>query len=87
MPVFEFDDNKSISNREKHGVDFDQAQQLWDDPDLLEVMANSETEERRLVIGRMRGRHWSAVITMRNGAIRIISVRRSRSKEIALYES
>jgi len=84
---FEFDPNKSLANLLKHGIDFDVAQNLWNDPDLLEIPAKTTDEPRSLVIGKIDGKHWSAVITDRNQIIRLISVRRSRPEEIALYES
>lgn len=84
---FEFDDNKSESNRSKHGIDFWEAQALWSDSELLEIPARTEDEPRFLVIGQIGGKHWSAVITYRGERIRIISVRRSRKEEVALYES
>ena len=87
MPLFEFDDTKSGSNMAKHGIDFRAAQELWNDPDLLEIEAKSEEERRYLVIGRIGEKHWSAVATYREDAIRIISVRRSRKREEELYES
>jgi len=83
---FDYDPNKSALNKQKHGIDFVEAQLLWDDPDLLELTARTNDEPRFLVIGTIRGRFWSAVITYRNEAIRIISVRRSRSEEVSLYE-
>lgn len=84
---FEFDEAKSRINLEKHGIDFLTAQKLWIDPDLMEVRAKSDGEPRYLVIGLIGNRHWSAVITHRNGNIRLISVRRSRKSEVKLYES
>lgn len=66
MSDFEFDDAKSKTNPEKHGIDFKGAQALWKDPDLLEIQAKSEGELRFLVVGRIGGKHWSAVITYRN---------------------
>ena len=84
---FEYDARKSESNLAKHGIDFDQSQALWDDPDLLEIPAKTEDEPRWLLIGRIEGKHWSAIVTYRDGATRIISVRRSRIEEVALYES
>lgn len=86
MP-FEFDPRKSAANLAKHGIDFVEAQRLWDDPDLLEVPARTEDEPRWLIVGRIDTRHWSAVVTSRGDAIRIISVRRSREEEVTLYES
>jgi len=84
--AFEYDRNKSAANKRKHGIDFEQAQALWDDPDRLELRVR-EQEPRYLVIGRMGGRHWSAVFTYRKENTRLISVRRSRKDEIELYEN
>jgi len=84
---FEFDPNKSRSNKEKHGVDFVEIQALWDDPDLLEIPARVTDEPRFLVVGIMSGKHWSAVITYRAEKTRIISARRSHKTEVELYES
>jgi hypothetical protein len=86
MSRYEFDDNKSRANLEKHGIDFQAAQELWKDPDLLEFRAISNDEDRYLVIGLIGAKHWSAVITYRNEKIRLISVRRSRRTEVELYE-
>jgi uncharacterized protein len=87
MGSFEFDAAKSESNRAKHGIDFVDAQSLWNDPMLLEIPAKTEDEARYLVIGQIEGMHWSAVITYRGANIRLISVRRARTEEAALYES
>jgi uncharacterized DUF497 family protein len=87
MFSFEYDELKSKENCTKHGIDFIEAQQLWNDPDLLEIPAKTEDEPRFLVIGKILGKHWSAVITYRHYNIRIISVHRSRKEEVTLYES
>jgi uncharacterized DUF497 family protein len=84
--IFEFDPAKSDLNREKHGIDFVEAQGLWRDPFLLEAPARVTDEPRTLVIGRIGARHWAAIITERSGKIRIISVRRARKEEVARYE-
>jgi len=86
MQVFDFDEDKSKANFKKHGLDFHVAQQLWEDPDLLEIQAKSTDEKRFLLVARIEGKHWSVVVTYRNEIIRIISVRRSRKKEVKLYE-
>ena len=86
MRHFEYDDIKSNSNLEKHGIDFVMAQELWNDPDLIEVQARSENEPRFLIVAQLANKHWSAVITYRGNTIRIISVRRSRKLEVELYE-
>lgn len=84
---FEYDLNKSRSNNQKHCIDFEQARELWNDPDFLEIPAKTEGETRYLIIGKLTGKHWSAIITYRGEKIRIISVRRSRDEEIIAYES
>jgi len=86
MP-FEYDLSKSASNRVKHGIDFEEAQRLWDDEFQLEIPAKNLDEPRFLVIGKINGKHWSAVITYRGENMRIISVRRSRDEEIETYEN
>lgn len=83
---FEFDPNKSKSNKEKHGIDFEEAKALWDDPYLLEIEARTTGEPRFLLIGKITDKHWSAVVTYRGGKTRIISIRRSRKEEVELYE-
>ncbi len=84
---FEFDAKKSTINQKKHGIDFVEAQALWEDPDVLEIPANTMDEPRFLVIGRIAEKHWSGIITYRSDNIRIISVRRARDEEVELYES
>jgi hypothetical protein len=83
---FEFDPEKRASNLRKHGIDFIAAQALWSDPDMIMVPAKTTDEPRILVIGMLSGKHWSAVVTPRGERTRIISVRRSRKEEIAIYE-
>jgi uncharacterized DUF497 family protein len=87
MTSFEFDAAKSESNRTKHGIDFVEAQDLWNDSMLLEIPAKTDDEPRYLVIGLIDGKHWSAVITYRGVNVRLISVRRARTEEVILYES
>ena len=83
---FGYDSNKSMVNLAKHGIDFDMAQGLWHDPDLLEFPVKTVDKPIYLVIAKLAGRHWSAVITYHKEIIRIISVRRSLQEEITLYE-
>ncbi len=84
---FEFDSKKNVTNKNKHGIDFHTAQELWTDPDLIEIPILTSDEPRYLVIGRIAGKHWSGIITYREKTIRIISVRRSRKEEVLIYES
>jgi len=77
---------KSQANKAKHGIDFVEAQALWRDEALIEVPARTEDEPRFVLVARIADRHWSAVITYRGDKVRLISVRRSRAEEVALYE-
>jgi uncharacterized DUF497 family protein len=84
---FEFDPDKSLANKVKHGIDFVEAQAIWQDDARLEIPARTEDEVRDIVIGRIGEKHFSAIVTERSSRIRIISVRRSRKAEKELYES
>ena len=83
---FEFDPKKSDINKSKHGIDFSEAQALWDDPDLIEIPLITSDEPRLLVTGKILDKYWSGIITYRGSKTRIISVRRSRKEEVELYE-
>lgn len=83
---FEFDPAKSERNKQKHGIDFDEAQALWEDEHRIEVPATTLDEARFMIVARLAGQHWSGVFTYREARIRIISVRRSRPEEVELYE-
>jgi uncharacterized protein len=84
--MFEFDPGKSALNKEKHGIDFDEAQALWLDENRVEQAARSEVEERRFVVAGLRQALWCAVYTPRGENTRIISVRRARKEEAEAYE-
>lgn len=85
MP-FEWDPSKSIANKEKHGIDFETAQRLWSDENRVEIHASHPVEDRWILIGEKDDKLWTAIYTLRGNAIRIISVRRSREKEVDLYD-
>lgn len=87
MSAFEFDPAKSEANLLKHGISFEDAQALWNDPRLLEIPAKTTDEPRYLIIGLIERKHWSAVVTYRETRIRLISVRHFRKEEIEVYES
>ena len=83
---FEFDTEKSEANKMKHGIDFHEAQAIWDDPDRLQVPARTQGEPRLMLIGCIGDKRWSAIFTSRDDKTRIISVRRSRTMEVERYE-
>lgn len=87
MTEFQYDPKKSRSNLKKHGIDFEQAQVLWEDPNLVKITARSDDEPRSLIIARLNKQFWSAIVTDRGKEVRIISVRRSRVTEVEIYES
>ena len=82
---FEFDSIKSGRNKQKHGIDFVEAQQLWADEDRLEIPAITEGEPRYILLAEYREGIWAAIFTYRGTWIRLISVRRARSEEKELY--
>ncbi len=83
---FEFDPNKNKKNKEKHGIDFIEAQKLWEDPYRIEIPAKNLDEPRYLLIGKINDKYWAAIFTYRKNKIRIISVRRARKNEKEIYE-
>ena len=83
---FEYDPVKSQSNKAKHGIDFAEAQALWRDDDRLLVDTGYIPEQRTAVIGLIAGVFWTAIVTPRGEAVRIISCRRARKEEVALDE-
>ena len=59
---FEYDENKSIANNNKHGIDFVDVQELWSDENLIEIPAKNLDEPRYIAIGRIKEKHWSVII-------------------------
>lgn len=86
MIEFEFDPLKSQTNLLKHGIDFNDAQALWQDDGRVVLSSRHEHEPRYLVIGQIDNKTWTAIYAMRNENIRLISVRRSRKMEEVIYE-
>lgn len=81
---FEFDLQKSQVNKLKHGVDFLEAQQMWEGA-FVEFAARQDFENRFAIIGPINGKIHTCIYTLREDAIRIISCRRARDKEEQLY--
>jgi len=84
---FEYDTEKSLSNKQKHGIDFEEAKLLWNDDKMVEIRTSYEDEERFIAIGKITAKTYAVVTTYRTENIRIISARRARKKEIEIYES
>jgi len=87
MSEFIYDENKSSTNKNKHGIDFIEARLLWEDVDRIIIPARVLDELRFIIIGKIENKYWSAIFTIREDKIRIISARRSRKEEIKIYES
>jgi len=84
---FEYDMKKSLSNKQKHGIDFEEAKLLWNDDKMVEIKTSYEDEERFINIGKITAKIYAVVTTYRKESIRIISARKARKKEIEIYES
>jgi len=84
---FEYDENKSQTNKEKHGIDFVDAQNLWKDENALIITANIVDDEiRYALISVYENKCYTAIFTLRDKTYRIISVRRCRKNEERNYD-
>jgi len=83
---FEYDENKSNINKEKHKISFEEAKLLWGDKNSIIVPANIiNNEVRYAIISKLNQKCYVAIFTIRNENYRIISVRRCRKKEEKNY--
>ena len=84
---FDFDPKKSASNKAKHSIDFVEAQVLCKGR-VIQIPANIvEREVRYANLGVIRGRHWTAIVTYRGNARRIISVYPSNERQASQYQA
>ena len=83
---FEYGTQKSRANLLKHGIDFEDAQRLWEVPTVTFHTKPDSDEVHYLVLGMIDGKHWTAIITDHGEHTRIISIRRSRTQEEKDYE-
>jgi len=87
---FEWDRQKDIVNRRRHGVSFSEAATVFGDP--LSTTApdpdHSSAEERYIIVGVSdRGRLLMVAHAERGARLRIISARELTSTERAQYEA
>ena len=82
--IFEYDLNKSLRNKQKHGVDFEEAKSMWTNDNII-LPAITDGEQRYMIIGKIKSKLFSCIFTIRNKNIRLISCRRSREKEERIY--
>ena len=85
---FEYDSAKSEANKRKHGIYFEEASALWNDPYALQIELGYKDEKRFGLIAKLGDsiKLWIAIFTTRSEKIRIISVRRARADESQRYE-
>lgn len=86
---FEWDENKAARNLSKHGVSFEEAKTVFDDPLYVDFFApdNSDDEERYLIVGESnQGRLLIVSYTERWNSIRLISTRSVTRAEREAYE-
>jgi uncharacterized DUF497 family protein len=62
---FEWDEKKSFRNKDKHGIDFDTAKQLWKDNNCIEIQTSYPLENRNILIAEFNKKHWTAIFTRR----------------------
>ena len=82
---FEYDPAKSEANKQKHGIDFERAKELWGDANRAEFVARFSDEPRLGLIAGLDDKLWTTNYTLREDRARIISVRRARENEEAIY--
>jgi uncharacterized protein len=85
---FEWDDAKAAANRAKHGIAFDDAMDVFEDPYCIDEDSTrpGDGETRRKVVGRVGPIMIAVIYTDRLGSRRIISARRARRNERLQYD-
>ncbi|MEA2029315.1 MAG: BrnT family toxin [Campylobacterota bacterium] len=84
---FEYDKHKSQSNKAKHGIDFEEAKELWHNQSAIVAYEKTILEEDRFsIVGYIANKCYTGIFTLRDLNIRIISVRRCRKNEQKRYE-
>lgn len=88
---FEWDSHKAATNIRKHGVSFDEASTVFDDPlaAIFDDETHATTEARELIIGHsVAGRFLLVAFTERPGEmLRLINARVVTRKERQDYEN
>ena len=87
MPQFEYDSKKSKNNKQHHGVDFEEAQELWVNTHVIIPAKNVTGENRSAILGKIKGKHYMAIFTERDESIRIISCHRADRRWQKEYEN
>jgi len=83
----EYDEAKRLANIDKHGIDFKDCVAAFADRRSFEIRSDRDGEQRCMLIGAMNERIIAVIFTIRGDAIRIISARRAREKEVELWQT
>ncbi|MBI4208604.1 MAG: BrnT family toxin [Deltaproteobacteria bacterium] len=86
MPLFEYDPNKSEINEKQHGVNFVEAQELWEGNYVMIPAKDVKGENRSSILGKIEGKIYVAIFTQRGEKLRIISCHRAGKKWEKIYE-
>lgn len=85
--MFVWDKSKNDANRTKHGLAFEAVHDFdWDDPVIVDRSRHEDGEKRYAAIGLLSGKLHTVIFTHRGDDIRIISLRRSNTKEEKTYD-
>ena len=90
---FEWDQNKNLENQKKHGISFDEAKEIFDDPLHISILDSRYTyfEERWITVGMSKGESFIVAANLffdseDEEVIRIISAREATNNERKQYE-
>jgi hypothetical protein len=87
MTVFEWDEDKRLSNLRKHGIDFRDVYKIFEGRHYSGKSKNRGSDEERFIaIGELNGSITSVIYTVRGEAIRVISIRKARHAEKKTYD-
>lgn len=83
--MFEFDSEKNLSNKKKHGVSLEDAKTLWNSDHIIVPAKNIDGEERYLILGHFKKKVHAAIFTYRGENIRLISFHRADERLTRYY--
>jgi uncharacterized DUF497 family protein len=82
--MYSWDPQKSLTNKEKHGISFEEARDfVFEGANILatDIAYSKEGEPRHAVIGKYQGKYYVGIFSINKDGVRIISVRRARDDE------
>lgn len=85
---FDWDEDKRLANVNKHGIDFVRAKEIWEGPVIENPSGQTRhSEDRYIALGLLDNEVIAVIYTWRRRLRRIISARKARKHEKALYEN